>query len=60
MILWRIVLRSQKTILRILGEFYVNTVGTIQVSRLENLDYRGTVYIFIDPWKRPHHPKSAI
>lgn len=60
MILWRIVLRSQKTILRILGEFYVNTVGTIQVNRLENLDYRGTVYIFIGPWKRPHHPKSAI
>lgn len=31
------------------GEFCVNTLGTAQVNRLGNLDYRGPIYICTSP-----------
>ena len=39
-------MRERKTISRILWILY-NTVGTIQVDRLGNLDYQGPIFILV-------------
>lgn len=45
--LWCNPLKVVKVIVKDFDEFYMNTVGMIQVNRLENLNYKGLTFLLI-------------